>query len=76
MTQDDPFAMSRRALLQSTLGFGALALNGIMTAETQNRPDGKPHFMPKAKRVIWLFMRGGVSHMESCLLYTSPSPRD
>ena len=65
MTQDDPFAMSRRALLQSTLGFGALALNGIMAAETQNRPDGKPHFMPKAKRVIWLFMRGGVSHMES-----------
>ncbi|MGB1725070.1 MAG: DUF1501 domain-containing protein, partial [Limisphaerales bacterium] len=57
--------MSRRALLQSTLGFGALALNGIMAAETQNRPDGKPHFMPKAKRVIWLFMRGGVSHMES-----------
>lgn len=28
-------------------------------------PDGKPHFKPKAKSVIWLFMRGGVSHMES-----------
>lgn len=26
---------------------------------------GQPHFQPKAKRVIWLFMRGGVSHMES-----------
>ena len=23
------------------------------------------HFAPKAKGVIWLFMRGGVSHMES-----------
>ena len=65
MTQDDPIAMSRRALLQSALGFGALAVNGIMAAETQNLPDGKPHFMPEAKRVIWLFMRGGVSHMES-----------
>ena len=65
MTQDDPIAMSRRSLLQSALGFGALAVNGIMAAETQNLPDGKPHFMPKAKRVIWLFMRGGVSHMES-----------
>jgi hypothetical protein len=28
-------------------------------------PDGIPHFAPKAKSVIWLFMRGGVSHMES-----------
>ena len=28
-------------------------------------PDGRPFFAPKAKRVIWLFMRGGVSHMES-----------
>jgi len=28
-------------------------------------PTGLPHFRPKAKRVIWLFMRGGVSHMES-----------
>jgi hypothetical protein len=28
-------------------------------------PDGKPHFAPKAQSVIWLFMNGGVSHMES-----------
>jgi hypothetical protein len=28
-------------------------------------PDGKPHFAPKAKRVIWLFMIGGTSHLES-----------
>lgn len=28
-------------------------------------PDGRPHFAPKAKSVIWLFMNGGVSHMES-----------
>jgi hypothetical protein len=27
-------------------------------------PDGKPHFQPKAKNVIWLFMNGGVSHLE------------
>lgn len=27
--------------------------------------DGLAHFAPKAKSVIWLFMRGGVSHMES-----------
>src|SRR5437660_435246 len=28
-------------------------------------PDGKPHFPPKAKSVIWLFMNGGVSHLET-----------
>ncbi|MEZ5950528.1 MAG: DUF1501 domain-containing protein [Planctomycetaceae bacterium] len=28
-------------------------------------PTGMPHFPPRAKSVIWLFMNGGVSHMES-----------
>src|SRR5215475_251370 len=28
-------------------------------------PDGKPHFAPKAKSVIWLFMQGGASHIET-----------
>ena len=28
-------------------------------------PDGKPHFVPKAKSVIWLFMQGGASQMET-----------
>ena len=65
MKLDHQFELSRRTLLGSALGFGALALNGIMAAEEPTLPDGKPHFTPKAKRVIWLFMRGGVSHMES-----------
>ena len=55
----------RRFLLQSGLGFGALALNNMVAAEEHAKPNGQPHFPPKAKRVIWLFMRGGVSHMES-----------
>jgi hypothetical protein len=55
----------RQYLLQSALGFGSLALGGIVAAEEYKKPDGQPHFQPKAKRVIWLFMRGGVSHMES-----------
>jgi len=59
------YNISRRAMLQSALGFSALAVNGIMAAEQHVSPDGDPHFTPKAKRVIWLFMRGGVSHMES-----------
>src|SRR5207237_4029502 len=28
-------------------------------------PDGRPHFPPQAKSVIWLFMNGGLSHVES-----------
>jgi hypothetical protein len=28
-------------------------------------PDGRPHFPPRAKNVIWLFMIGGTSHVES-----------
>ena len=32
---------------------------------TWQPPDGKPHFPPKAKSVIWLFMNGGVSQVES-----------
>src|SRR5258708_33418331 len=55
------------------MGFTGLALgamlnqNGVARAATGGwqPPDGKPHFTPKAKRVIWLFMIGGVSHMET-----------
>ena len=65
MNNDYASAMTRRTILQSALGFGALAMNGIMASEQHALPDGQPHFTPKAKRVIWLFMRGGVSHMES-----------
>ena len=33
-------------------------------AEQENRPLGSPHFMPTAKRVIYLFQSGGPSQME------------
>lgn len=62
----------RQFLHQSALGFGGLALGTMLhrdgvAAETSewSPPSGQPVFAPKAKRVIWLFMRGGVSHMES-----------
>lgn len=65
--------MNRRNFLVGPgLGFAGLALQAMLAenarAETQSEwtpPDGKPHHRPKAKSVIWLFMRGGVSHMES-----------
>ena len=57
--------IARRTILRSALGFSALALNGIVAAEESAQRVRGPHFIPKAKKVIWLFMRGGVSHMES-----------
>lgn len=61
---------TRRQLLRGGLGFGSLALSAMMgrddaRANTNHVISGQPHFAPKAKNVIWLFMRGGVSHMES-----------
>ena len=62
----------RRGFLHAGLGFGQLALASMLqrdataaTGEGFHPPDGQPHFTPNAKSVIWLFMRGGVSHMES-----------
>jgi hypothetical protein len=62
----------RRAFLSDLgLGFTGLALgamlhrDGVASSAVWTPPDGKPHFPPKAKSVIWLFMNGGVSHMES-----------
>lgn len=61
---------SRRSFLfDGTRGIAGIALAALLAgesgAEDFQRPDGKPHFKPKAKSVIWLFMRGGVSHLES-----------
>jgi hypothetical protein len=54
--------MNRRSFLLDTgLGFTGLALSAMLA-----RADGKkPHFTPKAKSVIWVFLCGGVSHVES-----------
>jgi hypothetical protein len=62
---------SRRELLtRSTLGLGAAALAELAFAETASTgsrdPLGRrpPHFEPSAKRVIFLFMSGGPSHLD------------
>src|SRR5688572_3058341 len=56
----------RRFLRGVTAGFSGIALRSLLADESTWRPpDGMPHLPQRAKRVIWLFMRGGVSHMES-----------
>ena len=56
---------SRRQLLQSAAcGFGGLALSGMVAGMARGASPlavRAPHFAPRAKRVIFLFMAGGPS---------------
>ena len=65
--------VNRRAFLGDCgMGFTGLALGAMLQREARAQepaawmpPDGRPHFAPKAKNVIWFFMLGGTSHLES-----------
>ncbi len=65
--------LSRRTLLrQSACGFGSLGLMGLLNGETVDPLAPKqPHFAPRAKRVVFLFMHGGPSAMDTF----DPKPR-
>ncbi len=62
---------SRRELLKSVAcGFGHLALAGLMAERAEAGSANPlvsrtPHFAPKARRGIFLFMQGGVSQVDS-----------
>jgi len=60
-------ASRREFLLRGGAGFGALALTGMLARDKAiGSPNAskQPHFAPTAKRVIFLFMEGGPSHMD------------
>lgn len=65
--------MQRRTFLADMgLGFTGLALGSMLHKDASavekqkwSPPTGTAHLQPKAKNVIWLFMVGGVSQMES-----------
>ncbi len=61
--------MNRRTFLADFgLGFTGLALGAMLLRDGVARgdvPDGKPHFSPRAKSVIWIFLSGGYSHLET-----------
>ncbi|HEV7221205.1 MAG TPA: DUF1501 domain-containing protein [Pirellulales bacterium] len=76
MHSDCPSCFSRRGLLKSTaLGFGNLALASLLgqeavaaTGDDRARDPlaaRKPHFAPRARRVIFLFMAGGPSQVDT-----------
>ncbi len=71
-------SLPRRAFLRSLVGGSLLypAIASSLLADTPNSPTDPlaphpPHFEPKAKRVIFLYMSGGVSHVDSW----DPKPR-
>jgi hypothetical protein len=66
------FEFTRRNALKSiSCGFGYMAFAGLAHAAAENEQRSsnpllpKTHFEPKAKRVIFLCMRGGPSHVDT-----------
>ncbi|MFN6129524.1 MAG: DUF1501 domain-containing protein [Planctomycetota bacterium] len=56
----------RRAFLQqSACGFGSLAAASLLARHARGELHGELHHAPRAKRVIFLFMQGGVSQVDS-----------
>ncbi|MCE9526125.1 MAG: DUF1501 domain-containing protein [Planctomycetales bacterium] len=70
-----PYQPTRRELLSAAAGgFGAIALRGILAEEAASNKPAQPadplaarlpHFAPRAKSVIFLYMTGGVSHVDT-----------
>src|SRR5688500_18080392 len=63
------FINRRHALKTIACGFGYLALAGL-TARTAVAPSNPlaprlPHFRPRARRLIFLFMQGGPSQVDT-----------
>jgi len=77
MSNPHPSLLSRRTLLRSAgAGFGYLALAGLLGQETlklqaavKSAPHPlaprEPHFKTKAKRIIFIFMEGAMSQMDT-----------
>ena len=63
--------LNRRHLLQSTaVGFPMLALRGLLDSEAAAAPGNplarrQPHHTPRAKRILFLFMKGGPSQVDT-----------
>jgi hypothetical protein len=64
----------RQFLTQTGMGFTGVALSAMLFKDGVLRandapaftpPDGQPQFTPRAKSVIWIFLIGGLSHLES-----------
>lgn len=70
MNANETTSFSRRRLLSNAAGgFGMLSLAGLLGQSRQaaaaTQRQAHPHFRPRAKRVIFLFMNGAPSHVDT-----------
>jgi hypothetical protein len=55
----------RQALTRCASGFGLVGLAGLLAeASAATATSGRPHFAPRAKRIIQIFLSGGPSHVD------------
>src|SRR5687768_10629475 len=65
------YSSRRQFLAKAGGGFGLLALGDLLQSASAQAPAANPllarpgHFPGKAKSVIWLFMNGGPSHVDT-----------
>lgn len=66
LTPDDLVLTRRELLCRTAMGFGALSLAGLVGETAAHADAGKlPHFTPRARRAVFLFMNGGPSHVDT-----------
>jgi len=64
-------SISRREMLRRcSVGFGSVAMSALISERgsgvpSASSPSPAPHFRPKARHVIFAYMSGGVSHLDS-----------
>ena len=57
---------SRRSFLRDgSLGFAGVALASLLQRDGYLRAVGTEHHTPRARSVIWIFLSGGYSHLET-----------
>ena len=71
-----PSPIGRRTFISNTgVSLGSMALASWLPRTQASRPPppkgarhgalGKPQHVPRAKRIIWLYMAGGMSHLDT-----------
>ncbi len=67
--QFNPLLSRREMLRRTAAGFGMVGLASLIGpqvfASSSGAGTGAPHFAPRAKRVIFLFLNGGPSHVDT-----------
>ena len=67
---EQPFSTRRELLRTTALGFGGLAFQALLAGssvadESRSGEVSQPHFPARAKRVVFMFMKGGPSQVDT-----------